>query len=213
MTRCNWKRGADLRSGLEFQANFVWEKWLSDAPGTYQNRFDPFMDINNTAIERSRVPVDLTYQFKAQLFLRSAVWGGTPDSFAFLGQDHRRMDDQRKYNVDFRASVFDLFGTGHVSARGFSGDNEAITLENMSQLEKPDHISDVGQRALHRAGLGNRFGWPRSRAAGAAGVQRPALLQSGPRTSWGHCRRSVRRAADIQHGREARPRRSRSRSA
>ena len=51
-------------NGFELQSNFVWEKWLSDAPGTDEFRLDPFMDINNTAIERSRVPVDLTYQFK-----------------------------------------------------------------------------------------------------------------------------------------------------
>ena len=54
-----------FQHGLEFQANYVFEKWLTDAAGIDQNRFEPFLDINNTALERSRPPTDLTDQFKA----------------------------------------------------------------------------------------------------------------------------------------------------
>jgi hypothetical protein len=54
-----------FQRGLEFQANYVFEKWLTDAAGLDQLRFEPFLDISNTALERSRPPTDLTHQFKA----------------------------------------------------------------------------------------------------------------------------------------------------
>ena len=54
-----------LHDGLQFQVNYVFSKWLSDAGGLDQLRFEPFEDINNTALERSRTPTDLTHQFKA----------------------------------------------------------------------------------------------------------------------------------------------------
>ncbi|HML15661.1 MAG TPA: TonB-dependent receptor [Bryobacteraceae bacterium] len=54
-----------LKNGIQYQVNFVHEKWLSDAAGIDQLRFEPFMDINNTALERSRPPTDLTNQFKS----------------------------------------------------------------------------------------------------------------------------------------------------
>lgn len=54
-----------LRNGIQYQVNYVYEKWLSDAAGIDQLRFEPFMDINNTALERSRPPTDLTNQFKS----------------------------------------------------------------------------------------------------------------------------------------------------
>ena len=54
-----------FQRGLEFQANYVFSKWLSDAVGLDPLRMEPFLDINNTALERSRTPTDLTHQFKA----------------------------------------------------------------------------------------------------------------------------------------------------
>ncbi|MBV8841420.1 MAG: TonB-dependent receptor [Bryobacterales bacterium] len=53
-----------FQKGLEFQANYVFSKWLSDAAGTDQYRYEPFLDINNPAIGRARNPNDLTHQFK-----------------------------------------------------------------------------------------------------------------------------------------------------
>jgi hypothetical protein len=54
-----------LQRGLAYQVNYVFSKWLSDAAGTDQNRFEPFLDIHNGSLERSRTPTDLTHQFKA----------------------------------------------------------------------------------------------------------------------------------------------------
>jgi hypothetical protein len=54
-----------LHRGLAFQVNYVFSKWLSDAAGTDQFRYEPFLDIHNGKIERARTPNDLTHQFKA----------------------------------------------------------------------------------------------------------------------------------------------------
>jgi outer membrane receptor protein involved in Fe transport len=54
-----------FQNGLQYQANYVFSKWLSDAGGLDQLRFEPFLDIHNTALEHARTPTDLTHQFKA----------------------------------------------------------------------------------------------------------------------------------------------------
>jgi hypothetical protein len=54
-----------FQNGLQYQANYVFSKLLSDAGGLDQLRFEPFLDINNTALEHARTPTDLTHQFKA----------------------------------------------------------------------------------------------------------------------------------------------------
>ena len=56
----------NLTHGLQFQANYTFSKVLSDANGDQQTDFEPFLDINNTKIEKHRVPgMDLTHAFKA----------------------------------------------------------------------------------------------------------------------------------------------------
>lgn len=54
-----------LTKGLQYQVNYTYSRWLSDVGGLDQLRFEPFLDINNGAIERARPPTDLTNQFKA----------------------------------------------------------------------------------------------------------------------------------------------------
>jgi hypothetical protein len=57
-----------MRSGLSLQANYTYSKVLSDADGDSQTRFQNFLDINNTKIERSRANFDLTHMIKASGF-------------------------------------------------------------------------------------------------------------------------------------------------
>lgn len=54
-----------FQKGLYFQANYVWSKNLSDATGDAQARFEPFLDIKNSAIEYGATFFDLRQQFKA----------------------------------------------------------------------------------------------------------------------------------------------------
>src|ERR1019366_3959278 len=52
--------------GLPLQANYTWSKVLSDSQGNQQTDFEPFLDINNAKIERSRTQAsDLRQVFKA----------------------------------------------------------------------------------------------------------------------------------------------------
>jgi hypothetical protein len=52
--------------GLQFQFNYVYSKVMSDAQGDQQTDFEPFLDINNAKIEKSRVNgSDITHVFKA----------------------------------------------------------------------------------------------------------------------------------------------------
>ena len=120
--------------GLEFQANYVFEKWLSDAAGVFQNRFEPFMDINNTKIERARTPTDLTHQFKANYSYDLP-----------LGEGHRlhgRFLDKiiggwmTSGNITWvSGNPYSIYsGLGTFLSAGDSINNEAITLETMGQL-------------------------------------------------------------------------------
>src|SRR5262249_28155050 len=54
-----------FQHGFDFQVNYVFSKWLSDATGLDKHRFEPFLDIHNTKLERARPTTDLTHQFKA----------------------------------------------------------------------------------------------------------------------------------------------------
>jgi hypothetical protein len=58
-----------LAHGLQFQANYVFSKVMSDTAGTADTNFEPFLDINNPKIERSRVAAsDITHVIKANGF-------------------------------------------------------------------------------------------------------------------------------------------------
>jgi hypothetical protein len=57
-----------MRSGLSLLVNYTFSKVLSDADGDSQTRFQNFLDINNTKIERSRANFDLTHMIKASGF-------------------------------------------------------------------------------------------------------------------------------------------------
>lgn len=55
--------------GFTFQANYVFSKSLSDSGGDNQTNFEPFLDINNAAIERAPTPFDLRHAFKANFVI------------------------------------------------------------------------------------------------------------------------------------------------
>ena len=47
--------------GFSFQANYTFQKILSDIQGDQQTRFDPFLDLNNTGLEFARADYDRTH--------------------------------------------------------------------------------------------------------------------------------------------------------
>jgi Carboxypeptidase regulatory-like domain len=52
-----------LSRGLEFQANYTFQKTLTDALGVDQTRFNPLLDNNNPALEYQRADYDSTHVF------------------------------------------------------------------------------------------------------------------------------------------------------
>ncbi|MFN0166753.1 MAG: TonB-dependent receptor domain-containing protein [Bryobacteraceae bacterium] len=65
-----------VRSGLNVQANYTWSKVLSDSLGDGPSRFDPFLDINNAALERARAPFDLTHAIKGNFVYELPIGDG-----------------------------------------------------------------------------------------------------------------------------------------
>lgn len=51
--------------GLQMQVNYTFAKALSDASGDGQTRVEPFLDLNNAKLEKSRAPFDITHSFKS----------------------------------------------------------------------------------------------------------------------------------------------------
>ena len=58
-----------FKDGLLFNANYTFSKVLTDASGTGQTNFDPFVDINNPGYDRQRAHFDLTHVFNANFLL------------------------------------------------------------------------------------------------------------------------------------------------
>jgi hypothetical protein len=54
-----------VTQGLTFQGNYTYSKVLSDAAGDTQERYEAFLDLNNTRIERSVAPFDIRHAIKA----------------------------------------------------------------------------------------------------------------------------------------------------
>jgi hypothetical protein len=55
--------------GFSFQMNYTFAKSLSDAAGDNQTNFEPFLDINNAAIERAPTAFDLRHAVKSNFVL------------------------------------------------------------------------------------------------------------------------------------------------
>ena len=68
LRRSTWgtARGETSFQGwLLFNANYTFSKVFTDASGTGQTNFDPFVDINNPGYDRQRAAFDLTHVFNA----------------------------------------------------------------------------------------------------------------------------------------------------
>jgi hypothetical protein len=119
-----------------FQANYVWSKNLSDTSGEGQARFDPFLDLNNGAIEYTRTAFDLRHQFKM-----NSAWdlpfgkGRFFDSGNFLNKVIGGWTLSTNVTVS-SGSPFSIFsGRGTLNRAGRSGVNTANTNLSYDQLQ------------------------------------------------------------------------------
>ena len=55
-------------SGLMYQFSYSFSKTLSDVTADGQTGLEPFLDINNPSLEKSRSPYDVTHVFKANFY-------------------------------------------------------------------------------------------------------------------------------------------------
>ena len=123
-----------FQRGLEFQANYVWSKGLGDAGGIDQLRFEPFMDINNPALAKSRLSFDLPQQFKANYAYELPA--GKGHVLHHKGLDQVIGGWTTSGNLSWTSgnpfSVYSARGT--FLRQDFSGYNEANALYNKDTL-------------------------------------------------------------------------------
>ena len=124
-----------FQHGMEFQANYVFEKWLSDAASNDQYRYQTFLDINNPRLDRARTPDDLTHQFKANYSYELPL-GGT-HRLRINGWDRVLGGWMTSGNVSWVSgnplSIYSGFGT--FLREDDSGVNEANTSLTKAQIQ------------------------------------------------------------------------------
>jgi hypothetical protein len=125
-----------FQHGMEFQGNYVFEKWLSDAAGNDQSRYEPFLDINNPHLERARNPDDITHQFKANYSYELPM--GEGHLIHRHGWDRVLGGWMTSGNVSWVSGnpVSIYSGLGTFLREGFSGTNEVDTNLTKSQLDQ-----------------------------------------------------------------------------
>jgi hypothetical protein len=134
-----------FQHGLAYQVNYVYSRWLSDAGGLDQLRFEPFLDINNTKLERARPPTDLTHQFKANYSYDLPI--GEGHWLHLKGGLDRLLTGWTTSGIlswtsGNTISVLSNFGT--FLREGFSGENMADTTLTRSQLDNAFQIRMTG---------------------------------------------------------------------
>ena len=114
-------------AGLQFQSNYSFSKVLTDSSGT-QVRFDPFLDIQQPALERARATFDLNHVFKANF-----VW-----NLPFRTKDRLREGWTVASILTWQsgAPFSILSGRGTLNRGGRSGQNTATTSLTKTQLDR-----------------------------------------------------------------------------
>jgi hypothetical protein len=134
-----------FQHGLAYQVNYVYSRWLSDAGGLDRLRFEPFLDINNTKLERARPPTDLTHQFKANYSYDLPIGGD--HWLHFNGKWNRALAGWTTSGIlswtsGNTISVNSGFGT--FLREGFSGENMANTLLTRTDLNNEFGLQMTG---------------------------------------------------------------------
>jgi outer membrane receptor protein involved in Fe transport len=127
--------------GLSYQLNYNYSKWLSDAAGLDQVRFEPLLDVNNGRIERARTPNDIRHQFKANYVYDLPLAHGIS-----AGSKWRKIVDgwSTSSNLLYQSgNPFSAYsGRGTFNTEYFSGVNESNTqythdlLNNLFQFRQ-----------------------------------------------------------------------------
>jgi len=125
--------------GFQFQANYVYSRILSDSSGSGQTNVEPFLDLNNAGLEKSRPQAfDITHVLKA-----NGVWDlpfGKGRKFApgnrALSKVVEGWSVAGIYTKQSGTPFSILSGRGTLNRSGNSGNNTANTTLNKSQLDQ-----------------------------------------------------------------------------
>jgi Carboxypeptidase regulatory-like domain/TonB dependent receptor len=121
---------------FQYQFNYTYSKVMSDAFGDGQTRFEPFLDMNNAKLERSRAPYDLTHQFKANAFYILPMGAGHKLNYSPLSKllGGWALSGIFTYETGSPFSVLSTRGTLNRAAR--SANETASTALDKSQLDQ-----------------------------------------------------------------------------
>ena len=130
----------DLRrrfsQGLSLNANYTFSKNLTNAVGTNQTRFEPFLDLNQPDLERSRADFDQTHKFnllasydlpfgKGRTFLNQGVLGTIFGNFNIGGI----------LQIGSGAPITIVDPNGTLNRGGRSGRQTAVTSLTRDQIK------------------------------------------------------------------------------
>ncbi len=125
-----------FRGGLMFQANYTFSKVLSDATGVSQINFEPFLDLGNPGLERSRAPFDINHVIKANGIYELPIGPGHRLNHRWLGRVLGGWTVSALANKQSGTPFSILSGRGTLNVTGRSFANTAVTALKGSDLDR-----------------------------------------------------------------------------
>ena len=122
--------------GFFYQANYVYARTFSDTAGDGQTRFEPFLDINNPKIEKSRpAAYDLAHVFKSNAYYELPMGKGHKFNPRGLDRVVGGWSVSGTYVLQSGTPFSILSGRGTFNRAARSGFNTANTALNKGQLD------------------------------------------------------------------------------
>ena len=123
--------------GLQFQANYVYSKVMSDAAGNNQTNFEPFLDNNNPKIERSRAAdYDITHVLKSNWHYELPMGPGRRFNYGPLNRVLGGWSVSGIFTMQSGTPFSVLSGRGTLNRAGRSANNTATTTLNKAELDE-----------------------------------------------------------------------------
>ena len=172
----------NLSHGVTFQANYTFSKVLSDANGDQQTDFEPFLDINNTKIERPtagerfRPHARLKGNFLYDLPFMSGRKFRTSNKI--LGKIMEGWNVAGIFTKQSGSPFGILSGRGTLNRAGRSGQNTVNTFLKKGELDNLFQVVMTGTGPVF-VPAGIRDGRPRGAARLRRAFHRPGVLSAG----------------------------------
>lgn len=125
-----------FKDGLLFNANYTFSKVFTDASGTGQTNFDPFVDINNPGYDRQRAAFDLTHVFNANFLFELPFGRGRRFHIenSILNHILGGWNMSSIFNWQSGQPFAIVSGRGTLNRNGRSGNNRADSTLSVSEI-------------------------------------------------------------------------------